>query len=469
MEVLHHKSMRITLVCLLFVFLLGFMPHDFAFSNGQAASLVIGESDFTSSGAATTSTGLNAPQGLAFDSSGNLWVADLNNNRILEYRTPLSTGEAASLVIGQSSFTTNALATTSTGLNAPQGLAFDSSGNLWVVDTSNNRVLEYTTPLSTGEAASLVIGQSSFTTNALATTSTGLSFPFALAFDSSGNLWVADEENNRVLEYTTPLSTGEAASLVIGQPSFTTSNFPISSTGLNGPNAIAFDSSGNLWISDFRHDRVLEYSTPFSTHEAASLVIGQSSFTACVRCFTSIGGVTTSTGMNSPTGLAFDQGHNLWVMDGGNNRVLEYTTPFSTFEAASLVIGQNTFTGNSTGTSSTTLGAPQGLAFDSGHNLWVADYGNYRVLRYGSSPPSTTTATSSTPSTKTSTTSSVTTSSFSITSTSTSASTNTLGSASATSTSKGGGVPEFPFQLAIVAVFTIALVGVTLVVRRHSF
>ena len=332
MKVLRQKSMRLTLLCLAFVFLLGFVPHTFAFSNGQAAHLVIGEQNFVSAGAGTTSTELNAPYALAFDASGNIWVADQSNNRVLEYTTPFSTGEAASLVIGQTSFTANALATSSTGQSSPQGLAFDSSGNLWVADTNNNRVLEYTTPFSTGEAASLVIGQTSFTANALATTSTGLSYPFGLAFDSSGNLWVADEENNRVLEYTAPLSSHEAASLVIGQPGFTTSNFPVTSVGLNGPNALAFDSSGNLWVSDFRHDRILEYPTPFSTHEAATLVIGQPSFTSCIRCFTSIGGVSNSTGLNSPTDLAFDSGHNLWVVDGGNNRVLEYTTPLSTYE-----------------------------------------------------------------------------------------------------------------------------------------
>src|SRR5208337_2172431 len=148
-----------------------------------------------------TSTGLTYPAAVAFDSSGNLWVADYSNNRVLEYTTPFSTDEAASLVIGQSSFTGTGSATTSTGLWGPAAVAFDSSGNLWVADYSNNRVLEYTTPFSTDEAASLVIGQSSFTTSVSATTSTGSWGPAAVAFDSSGNLWVADVGNSRVLEY----------------------------------------------------------------------------------------------------------------------------------------------------------------------------------------------------------------------------------------------------------------------------
>jgi len=378
-----------TLLGVSLVFLLAFTPHAFAFSNGQPANLVIGQSGFTSFSPGATSTGFVSPYALAFDSSHNLWVADDAGNRVLEYKTPLSTHEAASVVIGQSSFTTLASATTSTGLNTPNALTFDSSGNLWVVDSSNDRVLEYKTPLSTGEAASLVIGQSSFTTNTFTTTtSTALNSPYGLTFDSSGNLWVADLLNGRVLEYATPFSNGEAATLVIGEPNFTTANDQVSKTGLNAPNALTFDSSGNLWVVDGH--RVLEYATPFSTHEAASLVIGQNNFT-------NSSAVASSTGTDLPSALAFDSGNNLWVSDTGNNRVLEYKTPLSTGEAASLVIGQSNFTGSATtpvlNPTSTSLNQPKGLAFDSSGNLWVADWAGDRVLQYAGSGTATTTST----------------------------------------------------------------------------
>jgi len=368
-----------TLLGVLLVFLLAFAPHAFAFSNGQAASLVIGEPSFTAFDPGATSTGLVAPNAIAFDSGHNLWVADAGGNRVLEYKAPLSTHEAASVVIGQTSLTSLAFATTSTGLNTPNAVAFDSSGNLWVVDASNNRVLEYKAPLSTGEAASLVIGQSSFTTNYYTVTnSTALNTPNALAFDSSGNLWVADVLNGRVLEYTAPFSTHEAASLVIGEPSLTANNDEVTKTGLNAPNSLAFDSSGNLWVADGH--RVLEYTTPLITHEAASIVIGQNNFQNSST-------VTTSTGLNTPNGLAFDSSGNLWVADKLNNRVLRYTTPFSTFEAASVVIGQSNFTGTTESypikPTQTGLDQPTGLAFDSSGNLWVVDGVDDRVLQYG--------------------------------------------------------------------------------------
>ena len=148
------KSMRIGLLGLLFVYLLGFMPHAFAFSTGETASLVIGQSNFTSNAVAVTSTGLNLPAGLAFDHGGNLWTADMRNNRVLEYTAPFSTGETASLVIGQSSFTSNAVAVTSTGFAGPADLAFDSGGNLWAADQYNHRILEYATSSSTSSSSS---------------------------------------------------------------------------------------------------------------------------------------------------------------------------------------------------------------------------------------------------------------------------------------------------------------------------
>jgi sugar lactone lactonase YvrE len=378
-EASHLKSARIGLLSVALAFLLAFVPHAFAFSNGQAASLVIGDSSFTSFRPGATPTGFVGPYALAFDPSHNLWVADSYGNRVLEFKAPFSTGEAASLVIGQPGFTTLTPATTSTGLNTPNGLAFDSSGNLWVVDSSNNRVLEFKAPFSTGEAASLVIGQPTFTTNYYTiTNSTSLNSPNGLAFDSGGNLWVADLLNGRVIEYTTPFTTREAASLVIGEPSFTVANDEVSKTGLNAPNSVAFDSSGNLWVVDGH--RVLKYAAPFATHEPASVVIGQNDFTNSST-------VTTSTGLDTPSGLAFDSSGNLWIADKLDNRVLEYTAPLSTFEAASVVIGQPNFTSSATTPvtqpTSTSLNQPAGLAFDSGGNLWVADWSDGRVLRYG--------------------------------------------------------------------------------------
>jgi len=130
--------------------------------------LVLGQPDFVSNAAATTATGMNAPAGLAFDADGNLWVGEFGNNRVLEFKPPFSNGMAASLVLGQVDFAHGAI---NQGLAAPtdstswgaHGLAFDSQGRLILADERNNRTLVFAPPFFNGIPASLVIGQVDFT------------------------------------------------------------------------------------------------------------------------------------------------------------------------------------------------------------------------------------------------------------------------------------------------------------------
>jgi len=375
-------------------------------------------------GKPASATDIGNPTAVAFDQKGDLWVVDNANNRVLEYLPPFSIGETATLVIGQTSMGGTGDSAPAGGLYGPSALAFDSSGDLWVVDQGNNRVLEFTPPFTTGQLASLVIGQPTFGGYIGQTTRGGMNIPAYLAFDSSGDLWVTDSGNNRVLEYTVPLTKGESASLVIGQPDFATSDPGAGAKGLFGPLGIAFDSGGNLWVVDGSNHRVLQYVSPFSTDEVASLVIGQASLTP-----------KTGTGSTSldPYAMTFDSAGNLWVSNF-NRTVVQYTTPFSSGEAAGQVLDQKG-AGSNTTTTGSELFDPQGVTFDGGGNLWVADNGHGRVVEYGDAVLSATTTTSS----------------------------------SSTSTSStSNGVPEFPYQIAVATAFTLFLTLSYLLVRRRG-
>ena len=215
---------------------------------------------------------LNVPGGVAVDAHGNLYVADYANNRVLAYDAPLATTYAtATRVIGQPDFATNGINTgglSANSLSFPRGgMAVDAHGNLYVADSDNNRVLEYDAPLTTTHAAATrVIGQPDFTHNTVnngGVSATSLANPTGVALDAHGNLFVADTANNRVLEYDAPLAiTDMAATRVIGQPDYTqnlANNGGLSASSLFEPFAVALDAHGNLYVADSDNNRVLEY------------------------------------------------------------------------------------------------------------------------------------------------------------------------------------------------------------------
>jgi hypothetical protein len=336
-----------------------------------------------------------------------LFVADTGNNRVLLYNSPFATGQSAATVLGQASFTTNTAPAnpTAASMNFPVYLAVASTGTLYVVDSNNCRVLQFSSPFATGMAANLAIGQPSGTTNLTTGCSSGnasatnLDQPSGVAIDSAGNLWVTDSAFARVLKYPAPIIAGETATVVLGQANFgpyLPSLCTGSASGLCHPGGLTFDSAGNLWVADSQNHRVVMYAqASLGTNGAsASVVLGQPSFGASMN--TANNGGLSATSLDLPTALAFDSAGNLWVADTGNNRVLMYpkASLATNGAAATLELGQpaaTAFSSNSPGVGQSLLTDPLGLAFDSSGNLYVTDGtvgSNSRTLVFA--PPLTT-------------------------------------------------------------------------------
>ena len=311
-------------------------PSAAALANGQAADLIIGQpNDYTT---LANSTGRNAhslssPAGVALDFKGNLYVADAGNNRVLEYSAPLHSGQSAHMVFGQGgSFTTGLANNGSLGPNSlshPAAVAVDGLGNVFIADQLNNRVLEYDTPLGHDTTADRVIGQADAFHN-LANNGhldgLGLNFPNDVRLDTASNLYVADAFNNRVLEYDAPLATHAAAERVFGQPSLVTNTVNttgLNASGLNLPVAVALDTAGDLFVADQSNNRILEYDAPLTSSRAADRVIGQPGFNWNTA---NLGGVTRH-GLSGPNGLDLNNHGDLFVADLFNNRLLEYDRP----------------------------------------------------------------------------------------------------------------------------------------------
>ena len=344
-------------------------------TRSSVAVLVLGQPNSTARTAHTSSTGMSNPAQAQVGPDGDVYVAEFANSRVVRFAPPWTNGSAADLVLGQVAFTTSTTSPTASQLGRSTMSALDAQGNLWVLDTYDNRVLEFPAPITIGESASLVLGQANLNDSLNGQTARSLYLPQGLAFDPNGDLWVADSFNNRVLEYVPPFTSGMAAHLVLGQPNFTANELVVSSRSLGLPRGIAFDSQGDLWVADTLFSRVLEFMPPFTNYEAASRVIGQSTFTGFLPG-------TSPTSLFFPSDVAVDANGTLYVSDTDNNRVLAYAPPFTDGMAASAVEGQTNFYSGGPGTGATALTSPYGIAVDPRGELWVADAGNNRVVRY---------------------------------------------------------------------------------------
>jgi sugar lactone lactonase YvrE len=413
------------------------LGYSVPISSGMKASVVLGQTNFTSNTLACSQHNLNYPYEISLDASGNLWAADTNNNRILEFTVPITTGMNARVVLGQADFNSSSSGCSGTEMNNPRAICLDGSGNIYASDLYNNRVVRFSAPVSSGMAASLVLGQKNFTdnnanmtdgismsfpcriainqtngkiyvcdesnnrilwwnsvsslengakadgvlgqpdfnSNGSSSSATGMSYPYGVTVDPSGNVWVGDYNNNRVLRFSNPIENGQAADLVLGQTNFGSHGFDCTNSLMNGPETISFDSSGNAWVNDYGNSRILKFVPPFTSGMDASLVLGQEDFDHGA-------GATAQDRLYEPEGMFIDSSNNIWVVDSSNNRILKFVPPFANGMDASIVIGQPGFDTSDDICVSTGTSYPCGASVDDLGNVWVADYGNNRVLKF---------------------------------------------------------------------------------------
>ncbi len=393
-------------------------------SGDTIADTVFGQAGFAGDlcnrNATPAANTLCEPAGIALDGSGDLYVADSGNHRLMQYFSPLqatsiagSGDNLADVVYGQVNFTADqcnqgAAIPGAATLCDPQAVALDVAANLFAADTVNNRVLVYPPSATT---AATVLGHPDFVHSAPnAITPQSLSAPGLIAIDTNStpnHLYIADTQNSRVLGYANAQSFANHASadIVIGQADFQSGGCDpggASAAALCNPAAVAVDHSGNLFVADTGNNRALEFINPFgagqSTGLSAALVVGQAGFNA-ISCNQG-GSVPGAATLCGPQGLAFDRAGDLYVADTTNNRVLEYNTPLAQTPAANAVFGPGgggkNFGSANAGAGTTGLDLPIGVGLDGANNVYIADSNNHRVLEFNetSSPPTNFTANS---------------------------------------------------------------------------
>lgn len=315
----------------------------------------------------------NGPQSVAVDTSATppiVYVADSGNNRVLAWKnaTSFGNGAMADKVIGQRDFLTTFAkgpgSDLSTGLNTPLAVLVDKSGNLYVADGGNNRVVRYPAPFSQNTdllAIDLIIGQHDFSgrspneglaapnAKTLAFSSGGSIARTGLAFDGAGNLWVADPQNNRVLRFPAAALAPQAgnepsADLVLGQFDFSSRSQPPNAhrndkNFLSAPSGIAFDPQGRLYVPDSQN-RVMVFTPPFISGALAARIMGVVLPTAQQPNPPSINETTlgsqTANGVHPPEAVFF-VGNNPFVVDTGNARIVKFA-PFDSWSAETATV-----------------------------------------------------------------------------------------------------------------------------------
>ena len=203
-------------------------------------------------GGMATSATLNQPYGVALDGVGNLYIAEYFGNRIR--RVDATTGNISTVAgTGAPGFGGDSGAATSATLRIPQGIALDSSGNLYIADTFNHRIRKV--DAATGVISTVAgTGTVGFGGDGGAATSARLSFPRGVALDGSGNLYIADGANHRIRKVDTSGTISTVAGG--GTGSFSGDGGPATSAALSAPIGVTLDGAGNLYISDSGNHRI---------------------------------------------------------------------------------------------------------------------------------------------------------------------------------------------------------------------
>ena len=317
---------------------------------------------------------LSQPEGITRDSSGNLFIADTSNHRIrrVDGITGIITTAAGSGVNGYAGDTG---AATEAQLSWPEAVVADAAGNLYIADTFNNRVrfLDTSTGIITTVAGN---GDFSFSGDGGLATEAALADPSGLALDSDGNLYVADKTNHRVrfINTTTGIITTVAGD---GATEFSGDDGPATEASLYNPKGVALDPSGNLLIAD-TWNNVIRQVTPEGT---ITTIAGNGE-----RDFDGDGGAATLAALADPAGVAVDESGNIFIADSFNDRIrrVDAVTGLIATLAGS---GRYGFSSDNVPATEAALADPGALLVDATGNVYIADSTNDRIRGVRGSTP----------------------------------------------------------------------------------
>ena len=314
---------------------------------------------YSGDGGTATSAKLNRPSDIAFDSNGNMYIADFNNHRIRKVDTNGIISTVAGT--GESGFSGDGGAATSAKISYPYGVAIGSSDNIYIAEWNNNRIRKVDTNGIISTVAGT--GESGFSGDGGAAKSAQISSPDNILFYNN-SLYIADTRNKRIRKIENVNSSdseNQIITSIAGSDMYNGDNI-LASTAHLEPRNPAFDKDGNLYFAERTTHRVRK----IDTNGVLTTVAGNET-----AGYSGDGGLGTSAQISSPRSVTVDNNGNIYISDVGNSRIRKVDTNgiITTYAGT----GESGYSGDGDAATSAKINFPYQLTTDQDGNLYFAD------------------------------------------------------------------------------------------------